>query len=73
MSKKVKKKAPKSSLTAEDRAALVKAINESRALANVVLECGSAMANDCHEVERLTREIAGKLGLKQENWYCDFK
>ena len=73
MSKKVKKKAPKSSLTADDRAALVKAINESRALANVVLECGSAMANDCHEVERLTREIAGKLGLKQEYWYCDFK
>ena len=73
MSKKVKKKAPKSSLTAEDRAALVKAINESRSLASMVLECGSAMANDCHEVEQLTRELATKLGLKQESWYCDFK
>ena len=73
MSKKVKKKAPKSTLTADDRAALVKAINESRSLANTVLECGSAMANDCHEVEQLTRELATKLGLKQEGWYCDFK
>jgi len=73
MSKKVKKKAAKSSLTADDRAALVKAINESRSLASMVLECGSAMANDCHEVEQLTRELARKLGLKQENWYSDFK
>jgi len=73
MSKKVKKKAPKSSLTADDRAALVKAINESRALASCVLECGSAMANDCHEVEHLTGEIARKLGLKQENWYSNFE
>ena len=73
MSKKVKKKAPKSSLTAEDRAALVKAINESRSLASMGLECGSAKAKDCHEVEQLTRELATKLGLKQEGWYCDFK
>jgi len=24
-------------------------------------------------VEQLTRELATKLGLKQEGWYCDFK
>ena len=73
MSKKVTKKKAKSTLTVEDRAGLVKVINESRALANTVLECGSAMANECHEVEQLTRELATKLGLKQEGWYCDFK
>ena len=73
MSKKVTKKKAKSTLTAEDRAALVKALNESRDLAHIVLECGSAMSNDCHEVERLTREAGLKLGLKQVNWYCDFE
>ena len=73
MSKKVKKKAPKSSLTAEDRAAIVKVINKTRDLVGTVLECGGAFTHDCHEVTDLARELGDQLGFKRENWYCDFK
>ena len=72
MSKKATKKS-NSTLTPQDRADIIKVLNKSRSLVGDVLECGSAMANDCHEVDNLVRKLGGQLGFKQENWYSDFK
>ena len=63
----------KSNLTPEDRAAIVKVINKTRALVGTVLECGGAMTHDCHEVTDLARELGDQLGFERENWYSDFK
>jgi hypothetical protein len=73
MSKKVAKKKVKSTLTAEDRAAIIKVINKTRDLVGTVLECGGAMTHDCHEVTDLARELGDQLGFKRENWYSDFE
>ena len=73
MSKKVTKKKVKSTLTAEDRAAIIKVINKTRDLVGTVLECGGAMTHDCHEVIDLARELGDQLGFKRENWYSDFE
>ena len=73
MSKKVTKKKVKSTLTAEDRAAIIKVINKTRDLVGTVLECGGAMTHDCHEVTDLARELGDQLGFKRENWYSDFE
>ena len=73
MSKKVTKKKVKSTLTAEDRAAIIKVINKTRDLVGTVLECGGAMTHDCHEVTDLARELGNQLGFKRENWYSDFE
>ena len=77
MGKKVTKKKAKSTLTAEDRADIVKFINESRDLVSTVLECGSAWANDCHKLADLGRELGQKLGFKHKtdgpHWNSDFE
>ena len=71
--KKTPAKKPKTKLTAEDRAAIIKVINETRNLVGTVLECGGAMTHDCHEVTDLARKLGEQLGFKQDNWYSDFK
>ena len=73
MSKKVTKKKVKSTLTAEDRAAIIKVINKTRDLVGTVLECGGAMTHDCHEVTDLARKLREQLGFKRDNWYSEFK
>ena len=47
-------------------------INKSRGMASTVLECGSEWASTCHEVEDLGRDLALKLGFKQENYFSQF-
>ena len=71
--KKKTAKKPKTKLTAEDRAAIIKVINETRNLVGTVLECGGAMTHDCHEVTYLARKLGEQLGFKRDNWYSDFK
>jgi len=76
MDKKAKKKAVKrrSYLTPEDRAMLIEAFNAGREVAQDVLECGSAMANSCHDADSKIYRVGCKLGFKQEtNWMGKFK
>ena len=66
-------KKPKTKLTAEDRAAIVKVINKTRDLVGTMLECGGAMTHDCHEVTDLAINLGEQLGFKRDNWYSEFK
>jgi len=69
----VKKPAEKQTfLRPEDRLELLEAINKSKSVMDDTLECGSAWCHDVHDANNKLREIARKLGYKQENWYSDF-
>ena len=63
----------KSNLTQEDRASIIAVINKTRDLAGTTLECGSALAYDCHEVIHLSNKLGEQLGFYKEHWYSDFK
>ena len=54
------------------RLELLEAINKSKSVMDDTLECGSAWCHDVHDANNKLREIARKLGYKQENWYCQF-
>ena len=69
----VKKPAEKQTfLRPEHRLELLEAINKSKSVMDDTLECGSAWCHDVHDANNKLREIARKLGYKQENWYSDF-
>jgi hypothetical protein len=48
-------------------------INKSRDLSSTVLECGSAFASVCHEVDGLARKVADHWKFKQDEFYSEFK
>ena len=59
-------------LRPEDRLALLEAINKAKSVCDDTLECGSAWCHDVHDANNKIREIARKLGYKQENYYSDY-
>ena len=59
-------------LRPEDRLALLEAINKAKSVCDDTLECGSAWCHDVHEANNRIREVAHKLGYKQENYYSDY-
>ena len=68
-----KKPAEKQSfLRPEHRLELLNALNKAKGVMDDTLECGSAWCHDVHDANNRIREIARKLGYKQENWYCQF-
>ena len=59
-------------LRPEDRLALLEAINKAKSVCDDTLECGSAWCHDVHDANNKIREVARKLGYKQENYYSDY-
>ena len=55
-----------------DKLELLEAINKARSVCEDNLECGSAWCHDVHDANNKLREVARKLGYKQENWYSQF-
>ena len=66
-------KQKKSILTKEDRLELVEALNKAKSVCDDTLECGSAWCHDVHDAQNKIRNVAHKLGFKQDNWYSSFK
>jgi hypothetical protein len=76
----VKKKATKSvvknetaKIIDEQERAILAFVNASTQVVRSVLEVGSAMASDCHEVDDLARKIAEKYNFKKGNYWEDYK
>ena len=59
-------------LRPEDRLELLEAINKSKSVMDDTLECGSAWCRDVHEAGNRIRNVARKLGYKQESYYSDY-
>ena len=59
-------------LRPEDRLELLNALNKAKGVMDDTLECGSAWCHDVHDANNKIRDIAHKLGYKQENYYGDF-
>ena len=59
-------------LRPEDRLELLNALNKAKSVCDDTLECGSARCHDVHDATNKIRDIARKLGYKQENYYCNF-
>ena len=66
-------KQKKSILTTEDRLELVEALNKAKSVCDDTLECGSAWCHDVHDAQNKIRNVAHKLGFKQDNYYGSFK
>ena len=67
------RKQKKSILTTEDRLELVEALNKAKSVCDDTLECGSAWCHDVHDAQNKIRNVAHKLGFKQDNYYSSFK
>ena len=63
----------KDKLSDTEREKVREFINDSRRVTNSVLECGSEMADVCHEVDRKGRNLGEMFGFSQDNWYSEFK
>ena len=59
-------------LRPEDKLELLEAINKAWQVAEDSLECGAPRTDEAHDAKHKIRNIAYKLGYKQENWYCQF-
>ena len=59
-------------LRPEDRLELLNALNKAKSVMDDTLECGSAWCHDVHDATNKIRDIARKLGYKQENYYTQF-
>ena len=60
-------------LRPEDRLELLNALNKAKSVMDDTLECGSAWCHDVHDANNKVREIARKLGYKQENYYSNYR
>ena len=73
MGAKKKKPAEKQTfLRPEDRLELLEALNKAKGVMDDTLECGSAWCHEVHDANHKIREIARKLGYKQENYYSNY-
>ena len=70
--KKVKPAEKQTFLRPEHRLELLEAINKAREVCNDSLESGAPRTDDAHSAQDKLRNIAHKLGYKQENWYVKF-
>ena len=59
-------------LRPEDRLELLEALNKAKSVMDDTLECGSAWCHEVHDANHKIREVARKLGYKQENYYSDY-
>ena len=76
MTKKTSKKVVSLSKAArekEDEKIVLDLVNASALVVRSVHEVGSAMANDCHELDDLIRKTAEKYNFKREHYYQDYK
>ena len=60
-------------LRPEDRLELLNALNKAKGVMDDTLECGSAWCHDVHDANNKLRDIARKLGYKQENYYSNYR
>ena len=60
-------------LRPEDRLVLLEALNKAKSVCDDTLECGSAWCHDVHDANNKLRDIARKLGYKQENYYSNYR
>jgi len=70
--KKVKPVEKQTFLRPEHRQELLEALNKAKTVCDDTLESGSAWCHDVHDANNKIRDIARKLGYKQENYYCDY-
>ena len=76
MTKKTSKKVvslSKADRQKEDEKMVLDLVNASSSVVRSVLEVGSAMASECHELDDLVRKTAEKYNFKREHWYQDYK
>jgi hypothetical protein len=76
MTKKTSKKVvslSKAAMEKEDEKMILDLVNSSSGVVRSVLEVGSAMASECHELDDLVRKTAEKYNFKREHWYQDYK
>ena len=59
-------------LRPEDRLEVLNALNKAKSVMDDTLECGSAWCHEVHDANNKLRDIARKLGYKQENYYTQF-
>ena len=59
-------------LRPEHRLELLEALNKAREVCDDCLEGGSSYTHIVHDANDRLRNVAHKLGYKQENWYCQF-
>ena len=59
-------------LRPEDRLELLEALNKAKSVMDDTLECGSAWCHEVHDANHKIREVARKLGYKQENYYSNY-
>ena len=59
-------------LRPEDRLELLEALNKAKSVCDDTLECGSAWCHEVHDANHKIREVARKLGYKQENYYSSY-
>jgi len=74
MTKKTSKKVvPITSDKKEAEKIILDLVNASSSVVRSVLEVGSAMADDCHDLDDLVRKAAEKYNFKREHYYQDYK
>ena len=59
-------------LRPEDRLELLNALNKAKSVMDDTLECGSAWCHEVYDANHKIREVARKLGYKQENYYSNY-
>ena len=68
-----KKPAEKQTFLREgDRLQLLEALNRAKEVCDDCLEGGSSYTHIVHDANDWLRNVAHKLGYKQENYYCQF-